>query len=125
MLPQELAEMSNDQATRYIPAIIERLKEIDPAKVILFGSGAGGTTTENSDLDLIVVTRSDKLPDSYQEKENAYLEVARLLRDIRRKVPVDLIVHTQPMHARFIELNSLFAREVLQKGIVLYESHHP
>jgi len=125
MLPQELVEMSNDQAIRYIPAIIERLKQLDPVKVILFGSGAGGTTTENSDLDLIVVTRSDKLPESYQEKENIYLEVARLLRDIRRKVPVDLIVHTQPMHARFIALNSLFAREVLQKGRVLYESHHP
>ena len=125
MLPQELVEMSNDQAIRYIPAIIERLKHLDPVKVILFGSGAGGTTTENSDLDLIVVTRSDKLPESYQEKENTYLEVARLLRDIRRKVPVDLIVHTQPMHARFIALNSLFAREVLQKGRVLYESHHP
>lgn len=125
MLPQQLVEMSNDQAIRYIPAIIERLKQLDPVKVILFGSGAGGTATENSDLDLLVVTRSDKLPESYQEKENIYLEVARLLRDIRRKVPVDLIVHTQPMHARFIALNSLFAREILQKGRVLYESHHP
>jgi hypothetical protein len=45
-----------------------------------------------------------------------------LLRDIRRKTPVDLIVHTQPMHRKFIEMNSLFAREVLEEGIVLYEA---
>ena len=116
--------MTNDQVTRHIPAIIARLKQIDPAKVILFGSGAGGSATETSDLDLIVVTRSDQLPASHQEQASAYLEIARLLRDIRREVPVDLIVHTRPMHARFIEMDSLFAREVLQKGMVLYESHH-
>jgi len=40
-------------------------------------------------------------------------------------VPIDLIVHTRPMYARFIEMDSLFAREVLKKGIVLYESHNP
>jgi hypothetical protein len=28
------------------------------------------------------------------------------------------------MHARFMELAGAFAREVQQKGIVLYESHH-
>jgi hypothetical protein len=37
---------------------------------------------------------------------------------------MDLVVHTRPMHARFIEMDSLFARELLQKGITLYESDH-
>ncbi len=110
---------------QYLPEIIARLQKIDPTRIILFGSQAGDDADENSDLDLLVVTSSDKLPASHREREDAYLEVARLLRDIRREVPVDLIVHTQPMHARFIEMDSLFAREVLQKGIVLYEADHP
>ena len=104
--------------------MIARLRPLDPAKIILFGSFATGSAAETSDLDLLVVTNSDRLPASYREKEAIYLEVARLLRDIKQEVPIDLIVHTRPMHARFIELNSLFAREVLQKGVVLYESHH-
>lgn len=65
---------------------------------------------------------TDDRPSSIVRRPEIYLEVARRLRDIRGKLPMDLIVHTRPMHAKFIEMNSLFAREVLQKGILLYES---
>lgn len=114
--------MTTQGANLYVPLIIERLKKINPAKIILFGSQARGTASATSDLDLLVVTNDDTQPQSYQEKEQVYLEVARLLRDIRGNIPMDLIVHTRPMHARFIEMNSLFARELLQKGVLLYES---
>ena len=109
---------------QYLPEIVELLQPIAPAKIILFGSQASGNADEDSDLDLIVVTNSDKLPANHREKEDAYLEVSRLLRDLRREVSMDLIVHTQPMHARFIEMNSLFARDVQQSGVVLYEADH-
>ncbi len=112
------------EANVYIPLILERLREINPAKVILFGSHAQGTDSAESDLDLLVVTNHDKTPQSYGEKEEIYLEIARLLRDIRSKVAIDLVVHTRQMHARFIEMNSIFARELLQKGVLLYESDH-
>jgi predicted nucleotidyltransferase len=108
--------------TNYLPAIVAQLLQIDPAKIILFGSQARGAADDTSDLDLIVVLRDDRLPATHREQADAYLTVARLLRDIRRETPVDLIVHTQPMHRKFVEQNSLFAREVLTKGIVLYEA---
>jgi predicted nucleotidyltransferase len=114
--------MTTLEASSYVPLILERLKRINPAKVILFGSHAHGTASAASDLDLLVVTNDDTLPQSYHEKEQIYLEVARLLRDIKGSIPVDLIVHTRPMHTRFIEMNSLFARELLREGIVLYEN---
>jgi predicted nucleotidyltransferase len=114
--------MTTHEASLYVPLILERLKKINPAKVILFGSHAQGTASATSDLDLLVVTNDDTLPQSYHEKEQIYLEVARLLQDIKGSIPVDLIVHTRPMHTRFVEMNSLFARELLQEGIVLYES---
>ena len=106
----------------YLSLIIERLKAIKPAKVILFGSHAWGTASADSDLDILVVTNHNETPQSYREKEEIYLEVARLLRDIRGKVPMDLVVHTRPMHARFIEMNGLFAKELLHNGVLLYES---
>jgi predicted nucleotidyltransferase len=117
--------MKVDVTRHHIPEIIARLAPLDPAKVILFGSHARGAETDKSDLDLIVVLKSDVLPRTYHEKEEIYLQVARLLRDVRKKTSVDLVVHTRPMHDRFIEMDSLFAREVLQEGIVLYESHNP
>jgi len=106
----------------YLPEIVAQLLQLDPVKIILFGSQASGAADDASDLDLLVVLRDDRLPATHREHEDVYLTVARLLREIRRKAPVDLIVHTQPMHRKFVAQNSLFAREVLQKGIVLYEA---
>ena len=117
--------MDSHVSQRHIPEILACLKPLDPAKVILFGSAARQQSAEVGDLDLLVVLKSDRLPQSYREKEAVYLTVAQALRTVRRQVPLDLIVHTQAMHARFIELNSQFARSVLQEGRVLYESHHP
>jgi hypothetical protein len=39
-------------------------------------------------------------------------------------VPIDLIVQTRGMHQKFVEKNSLFGRELLTKGKVLYERSH-
>jgi hypothetical protein len=38
-----------------------------------------------------------------------------------KKYDIDLIVHTKPMHEKFIQLGSMFSREVTTKGVVLYE----
>lgn len=108
----------------YLAAIIGRLQPLRPARIILFGSQAAGEADANSDLDLIVVLDSDRMPATYREKEDLYLQVLRLLRDIRNEIPIDVIVHTRPMHARFLETAGAFAREVQEKGIVLYEGHH-
>ncbi len=37
------------------PLIIERLKPLNPDKIILFGSYAYGTTNEDSDIDLFLL----------------------------------------------------------------------
>jgi hypothetical protein len=86
---------------------------------------ARAASEEVADLDLLVVTKAEYLPRTYREKEEIYLTVAQALRTIRQRIPVDLIVHTRPMYARFIEQNSQFARRVVQEGKVLYESDHP
>lgn len=119
-----VGETDQGQLAHYITTIVARLQLLQPAQIILFGSQATGEADASSDIDLIVVLDSEAMPTTYREKQALYLEVARLLRDIRCVVPVDLIVHTRPMHARFMELAGAFAREVQQKGIVLYESHH-
>lgn len=104
--------------------LIERLKPLNPEKVILFGSYAYGEPSKDSDIDLIVVTDDDIMPSNFDEKMQVYLKVSNALTDIRRSVPIDLIVHTKPMHKRFIELNNIFYREIAEKGIVLYERNN-
>lgn len=99
--------------------IIERLKPLDPERVILFGSYAAGIPNEESDVDLYVVTRDDYMPKSWREKNEIYLKISRELRSLRNEVPIDLIVHTKKMNSKFIELNSHFSREIISNGITL------
>jgi uncharacterized protein len=90
-------------------------------KVILFGSFSTGTADTDSDIDLIVVTDDDSMPRSYRESMQNYLSVSAALRDIKARVPIDLIVHTKPMHEKFIRLGSMFSKDVMKRGEVLYE----
>ena len=116
--------MDQGKLEQFIPLLIERLKPVNPVKIILFGSHAYGTPVEQSDLDLLVVVDSDHFPKDFKEKSDLYLEVSRLIRDIRSQTPIDLIVHTKPMHQKFIEMNSMFSKEIAQKGVVLYEADY-
>ena len=97
--------------------IVKRLKPLDPEKVILFGSYAWGNPTEDSDIDLYVVTKDDFIPSSWREKNTIYLSIAREIRSLRGKIPIDLIVHTKKMYEKFLSLDSSFSKEIFQKGV--------
>ena len=94
-----------------------------PEKIILFGSYAYGEPTINSDIDILIVTGDETIPASFSEKSKIYLKISKAISEIKEKFPVDLIVHTKPMHRNFIEIDSLFARELQLKGKVLYEKN--
>ncbi|MFN3929754.1 MAG: nucleotidyltransferase domain-containing protein [Thermoflexus sp.] len=94
--------------------IIERLRPLDPERVILFGSYATGNPTEESDIDLYVVTKDDFVPASYQEKRDLVRKVSRAIFDLRMQVPMDLIVHTRKMSEEFFI--ALSRRTIPQSG---------
>jgi len=101
------------------PKIIKALMPLKPDKIILFGSYAYGTPNENSDIDLYVVTNDDYLPQTWKEKSNIHLKVTNLLRTISENYSTDVITHTRIMHNKFVEMDSMFSRKVLQQGVVL------
>ena len=100
--------------------IIERLKPLNPDKIILFGSYAYGTPNEDSDIDLYVVSSDDFMPQSWREKMEIKLKFSKVLRDIRQHYDIDLITHTKKMYEKFLDLDSMFSREILTKGQVIY-----
>lgn len=105
--------------------ILSRLAEgCNIRKVIVFGSYAGGTPGIDSDIDLLVVTDDDSMPRSFEEGMEHYHRVSSALRDIKKRIPIDLIVHTKPMHDEFIRQGSMFAKEITERGEVLYEKGH-
>jgi predicted nucleotidyltransferase len=99
--------------------IIERLKPLNPIKVILFGSYAYGTPSKDSDIDLYIVTNDKFIPQTWKEKSNIYLQYSKILRDLQKEIPIDLIVHTQGMYKKFKETNSSFYRYSILKGCIL------
>lgn len=109
----------------YIQQLKDNLAELDPHLVLLFGSYAYGTPHQDSDYDLLVVTNDDFIPQTFKERTNLYIAVSKHILSISTQVPVDLIVYTLPMFKQFVELGSSFSKEILSKGIVIYEGKYP
>ena len=96
--------------------IINSLKPLDLEKVILFGSYAYGSPTDDSDIDLYVVTKDDFIPNNFREKMKIKLKVSKSLKQLKYKYDFDLIVHSSPMYEKFINMGSLFSKEIISKG---------
>ncbi len=99
--------------------IIKNISIKKPYKAFIFGSHAYGSPTEESDIDLLVVLDKDGIPESYREKSQNYLEISQLLRNLNKKISMDIIVMTKSQWKAFVENNSGFAREVLTHGVEL------
>ncbi len=109
----------------YIPLIVERLKAINPYKIILFGSYAYGRPDDDSDIDLVVVLNRQGYAKTYKEKFQNRMTVGERLLDIERKVPLDTLVYTLDEWNLFLSQNSSFARHLSNRGMVLYEANNP
>ena len=102
-------------AQKEIQAITNDIvREFAPLQVILFGSYAYGTPTEDSDVDLLVVMDIPK-----SEFRNKAIE-------IRQRIPyhfgLDLLVRSPEEIAYRVSYNDWFLREITEKGKRLHGS---
>jgi len=110
--------------SKYIKEITKKLKTINPYLIILFGSYANGTPHEDSDIDILLVTNDDFIPQNFDERLKYRLSIKKLIRDTAKKVPIDLLIYSKPMFKQFIELDSSFSKEILTNGKKIYESNN-
>lgn len=100
-----------------IHAVAQRIgAEFRPEKVILFGSHAYGTPAEDSDVDLLVIM---------EHSGSGVAQAIEIVRQVRSRIPVDLVVRTPQEMRQRLQWNDFFLKEVVQRGEVLYESAHP
>ncbi len=85
-----------------------------PLKIVLFGSYAQGTPTEDSDLDLLVIERS--LPNKLDEM----VRLRRLLRPLR--IPVDVLVYSEDEVREWGHLPGTTLYWALREGKILHEA---
>ncbi len=99
-----------------LPKAVRRLvRKLKPEKIILFGSYAYGTPTPDSDVDLLIVMKTD-----IKRQVDRYVMVSELLNPLQ--FPVDILVHTPKEVKRELKgKGNFFIREVLTNGKALYE----
>lgn len=91
--------------------------EVDPQKIILFGSRGRGDAGADSDVDLLVIEAEAFGPDRNKHQEMRRLN--RVVRDFR--VPKDILVFSnEEVEYWHDSLNHVLAR-ALREGRVLYE----
>ena len=88
------------------------VREFAPLQVILFGSYAYGTPTDDSDVDLLVVMDIPK-----SEFRNKAVEIQQ---HIPRRFSMDLLVRSPEEIAYRISYNDWFLREITEKGELLH-----
>lgn len=95
--------------------IVEKLKPLKPEKIILFGSYAYGTPTEDSDLDICVVEKD------YENKWEEKAKIRKALKSI--KIPKDILVEKEDYYLSHSDANWINTAlyDVKHKGQVLYE----
>ena len=94
----------------FVDAVAAKFK---PQRIVLFGSYAYGAPTEDSDVDLLVVM-------NYRGANHD--RIIRIRQTVPYSFPMDLLVHKARDIERRIEGNDFFLREIMQKGVILYDA---
>ena len=88
------------------------VEEYDPEKIILFGSFAWGKPGPDSDVDLLIIKRTDK---------NKFERVRDLRSKLDAELPMDILIYTPEETVRSVsEYKNLFIEDILRHGKVLY-----
>jgi predicted nucleotidyltransferase len=97
-----------------IERVIKCLKRYHPQRIIIFGSGARGDLDEYSDLDFVVIKRTDK---RFMDR---LLEIAKLIDNDLGKV--DVFVYTPEEFEKMERAGNPFIERVCLEGKVVYEA---
>lgn len=96
-----------------INEVVNRIvKNVNPEKIILFGSYAYENPSEDSDLDLLII-KEMKMPRYKRSRE-----VKKYLRGL--KIPIDVIVYTQKEIKEWENTKTSFISQATKEGKVLY-----
>jgi predicted nucleotidyltransferase len=100
-----------------IKEVKDRLvREFNPEKIYIFGSYAWGNPTEDSDLDIMIITKK------CEDKIKAMRKGIKSLRGIG--IPKDIIVEGENEFMENAKDSYRIENEVKSRGYLLYEKNH-
>jgi len=111
---EKIAEVSEDLLAQMAKVIV---REVEPERIILFGSHARGDARPDSDVDLLVIER-----DGFGKLRSRRREAALLWRALAGfQVPKDIVVYSEAEVAAWKNSPGHLMDRVLREGRVLYE----
>ena len=113
--------MIEKTTTSDLDDIVSRLLSVDPYRIVLFGSAAAGEQTAESDIDLLVILDSHAVPRTYDERMATRIAVRESIRDINRRLPIDLVVYTRAEYELLDKQGASFLSGIERSGKTLYE----
>ncbi len=112
----EIKSVKNQTLTPFIKSeIVERLKPLNPEKIILFGSYAYGTPNKDSDLDIMIIQND------YKNKWDEIKKARKFLNPIN--MPKDILLEKKDFFKKHISedwINTAWY-DANKYGEVLYE----
>lgn len=99
--------------------IADRLRTINPHRVILFGSYAWGVPHADSDIDLVVILDREPPFESFHDRMESVVKIRRMLYDLNRDVSLDLLVYSQTEWRMIMAAGSSFLADIEKRGVVL------
>ena len=100
-----------------IPEIVKRLSPLKPDKIVLFGSHAYGTPTDESDIDLFLI-KDDLEMDALDDFE---IEAKMKLLGLISKYKVGFDILSAPSAFLNARKDYFYKIDILQNGKVIYE----
>ncbi len=102
--------------------ILTDIKSYEPEKVILFGSHARGEAKKYSDIDLLVIKKTNK-PKWQRSRDLVKLLYKKGYSIDEKKFPgrLDFKIYTPKELKREINLGDFFIEEVIKQGKTIYE----
>jgi len=93
--------------------LVDKLKSsYKPELIVLFGSRTGSTFDEDSDIDLLVVKDTKKRP---------LWRRVEVRKKLSTEKPLDIIVYTPEEFENLKKSGSVFIKDILNQGEVVYE----
>jgi uncharacterized protein len=95
------------------------VREVNPRKVILFGSYGKGNPGRDSDVDLLII--QDK---PFGKDRSRFREISKVRRVLSQfRVPKDILVYSSDEVAKWENSMNHILAHCLREGRVLYERH--
>lgn len=99
----------NEQLSKIVNSIV---RYYEPEKIILFGSLVTGEINKWSDIDLLVIKKTDK---------RFFDRLSEIARRCDNQVGLDCLVYTPLEYEQEKKENIFFREEIAKKGKVIYE----